>query len=65
MYPRHITDFLLEALQDTPVVYLQGARQVGKSTLVQWIINNHHPARYLTFDDASVQAAAQHDPAGL
>jgi len=35
MHPRHIAPFLVEALSDTPVVVLNGARQTGKSTLVQ------------------------------
>jgi predicted AAA+ superfamily ATPase len=35
MISRHITERILESLADTPVVFLQGARQVGKSTLVQ------------------------------
>jgi predicted AAA+ superfamily ATPase len=32
MYPRHITDHLLAALSDTPVVVLHGPRQAGKSS---------------------------------
>jgi predicted AAA+ superfamily ATPase len=35
MYPRHVLPILLEALQDTPVVLFNGARQTGKSTLAQ------------------------------
>jgi uncharacterized protein len=35
MYPRHALARLTEALADTPVVLLNGARQTGKSTLVQ------------------------------
>jgi len=37
MIKRHITSSLLEALSDTPVVFLTGARQTGKSTLVKAI----------------------------
>jgi predicted AAA+ superfamily ATPase len=65
MLERHIAPSLLEALADTPVVLLHGARQTGKSTLVQWVATEKHPARYLTFDDAGVLAAARHDPAGF
>jgi predicted AAA+ superfamily ATPase len=32
---RNITDQLLQALADTPVVLINGARQTGKNTLVQ------------------------------
>lgn len=65
MYKRNITDGIVEALQDTPVVLLNGARQTGKSTLVQWICHHKHPARYLTLDDMSMLSAATADPAGF
>ena len=35
MIRRHITDHLLQALADTPAALVNGARQTGKSTLVQ------------------------------
>ena len=50
------------ALGDTPVVFLAGARQTGKSTLVQSL---GPEASYRTFDDLSVLAAAQADPEGF
>lgn len=56
---------LREALQDTPVVLLNGARQVGKSTLVRSGVFGGNEARYLTLDDAGVLAAAEGDPAGF
>ena len=65
MFPRHVSSRLLEALADTPVVLLHGARQTGKSTLVQEIVSTAHPARYLTFDDTGVLSAATADPAGF
>lgn len=58
MYPRFLTDRLLEALQDTPVVLSAGARQVGKSTLVRRLGHG----RYLTLDDPLVLASAQQTP---
>lgn len=66
MYPRHIAPLLIEALSDTPVVLVNGARQSGKSTLVQ----GHLPLsgalrQYLTLDDAVVLNAARSDPAGF
>lgn len=63
MLRRNLTPALLEALADTPVVLVNGARQVGKSTLVQSL--EGHPGRYLTLDDATVLAAASRDPAGF
>ena len=65
MYARHITPRLLAALSDTPIVVLQGARQTGKSTLTQTLAASAHPASYLSFDNISVLAAAQHDPPGF
>jgi predicted AAA+ superfamily ATPase len=62
---RHATEPLLDALADTPVVLLHGARQTGKSTLCQWIAAEKHPARYLTLDDAALLAAARGDPTGF
>lgn len=54
-----------EALRDTPVVLLNGARQTGKSTLVRSGMLENRGARYLTLDDAGVLAAAEADPAGF
>ncbi len=62
MIHRNITAKLLEALADSPVVLLTGARQTGKSTLVQALAQKEFPARYLTLDDATVLAAAREDP---
>lgn len=64
MYPRHIVSSLTEALADTPVVLLNGARQTGKSTLVQALASSNS-YRYLTLDDQAVLAAAKYDPAGF
>jgi uncharacterized protein len=65
MIKRNITSRLLDALSDTPVVLLNGARQTGKSTLVKTITEHSHPARYITLDDATVLAAVKQDPAGF
>lgn len=65
MIYRHITPVILESLADSPVVLINGARQTGKSTISQWLGTESHPARYLTFDDATVLAAAQADPSGF
>lgn len=65
MIRRHITPRLRDALADSPVVLLNGARQTGKSTLAQQVAATDHPARYVTLDDATLLAAAQDDPAGF
>ena len=62
MIQRKIKSKLLEALTDSPVVLIHGARQTGKSTLVKHIAENDYPAKYLTFDDAGILSAAQNNP---
>ena len=64
MIPRHSIVGLREALGDTPVVYLQGARQTGKSTLAKSFAEQRS-ASYLTLDTAAVLAAATDDPDGF
>jgi uncharacterized protein len=58
---RGLAASLATALSDSPVVFLQGARQVGKSTLVQALPRR----RYLTLDDATLLAAANSNPQGF
>lgn len=65
MIARNITDRVLEGLEDSPVLLLVGARQVGKSTLAQKIASDYRKARYLTLDDAVVLSAARSDAAGF
>lgn len=65
MLERHIRARVEEALQDTRVVAVLGARQVGKSTLVKAIADEHLGARVMTFDDQVTRAAAQDDPTGF
>jgi predicted AAA+ superfamily ATPase len=65
MIHRHITDQVKEALTDTPAVLVNGARQTGKSTLVQSEDLGEQDRQYLTFDDPGVLAAAKGDPNGF
>lgn len=64
MHSRHLVPLLLEALEDTPVVYLRGARQCGKSTLMQQLADLGHASEYRTLDDGAELAAATRDPDG-
>lgn len=62
MLSRNIQEFTIDALKDSPVVLISGARQTGKSTLVQMLRPNR---RHLTLDDPAVLAAAKTDPFGF
>lgn len=65
MYQRNITSKILKALADTPVVFIRGARQTGKSTLVQKIAHDHYAAHYVSLDNAAALSSALSDPAGF
>lgn len=66
MYDRHIAKALIEALHDTPVIVLNGARQTGKSTLCQQLIDQGaFKAQMVTLDDLATLAAAQGNPLGF
>ncbi|MCX5847361.1 MAG: AAA family ATPase [Deltaproteobacteria bacterium] len=59
MIARNITSTILEALSDTPIVFLRGARQTGKTTLVKELARSNHPADYITLDSAGALSAAR------
>ncbi len=65
MIQRRLQYDLLRALKDTPVLFVNGPRQSGKSTLVKALAEHAHPAEYITFDEAPALAGAQADPAGF
>lgn len=59
---RHLLPRIRSALDDTPVVFLQGPRQCGKSTLARELGEREGLGRtYLTLDDGAVFAAARGD----
>lgn len=63
MYPRYATRNVKEALTDTPVVFVMGPRQVGKTTLVKSLISDEW--EYITFDDQAQFEIAKADPVGF
>lgn len=58
---RHVAPALTVALTDTPIVVIQGARQVGKSTLLAENLA-HIRSRHISLDDPVAHAAAVADP---
>src|SRR3972149_1436701 len=65
MIPRHAAARLRKALADRPVVFLQRARQTGKTTLACALAAAAPPARYVSFDTLTTLSAARGDPAGF
>lgn len=65
MFRRHLDPKVREALKDTPVVVLTGARQTGKSTLARGLIGPAFPAEYVTLDNLAARSAAQSDAHGF
>lgn len=63
-YARHIEPRLKEALEDSPAVLIQGARQCGKTTLARMV---GEPAGYAyrSFDDEDTRSFAETDPIGF
>ena len=78
LHPRLIEPRFIEALEDSPVVLIQGPRQCGKTTFAQMVCSPeslpgsaglHHPGSlgysYLNFDNDVVRAGALADPMGF
>lgn len=63
---RHAQSAIEAALADTRVIVVLGARQVGKSTLLEQVAAAERAGRVvLTLDDQAVRTAASTDPAGF
>ena len=61
---RNIENRVMEAFEDTPVILIQGARQVGKSTLIKMITDKTNCTK-VTLDNEEVLIAAERDPIGF
>jgi uncharacterized protein len=62
--PRLVFDRVVEALEDTRIVAVQGARQVGKSTLAEHIMTGRDGV-LVTLDDPATRTFAMTDPVGF
>lgn len=67
MYPRYSEINVKEALSDTPVVFIMGPRQAGKTTLVKSLMVEMGSENwtYITLDDQAQFEIAQADPVGF
>ena len=63
-YQRHASSVVSEHLAHFPAVLIEGARQVGKSTLAKTLFKEGE-SRYLTLDDIATRDAAIADPTGF
>lgn len=61
MLPRFARELVEQTLADTPITVLQGARQVGKSTLARQVLAGRD-AQLLSLDTTAVYEAAKADP---
>lgn len=61
---RAIEPLVMDALADTPVVVVNGARQVGKTTLIH-ALPYTGSYEFVTLDDEATREAAQLDPRGF
>jgi hypothetical protein len=65
IYDRNVRDLVVEALEDTRLVFVTCARQVGKTTLTREISSSAHPMRALTLEDQATRDGANSDPTGF
>jgi predicted AAA+ superfamily ATPase len=63
--PRHATALVAEALADTRVVLVNGARQAGKSTLTRLAAADRAGTVTRLLDDPATLRAAEDDPTGF
>lgn len=64
LIPRHALGWASELLDTFPAVVVQGARQVGKSTFAELLVEDRS-AVLVTLDDEGPRAAAAEDPAAF
>lgn len=65
LIPRHAESLVDEALADTRVVLVNGARQTGKSTLTRLVAGQRDEAIIRLLDDPATLRAAKDDPTGF
>ncbi len=64
-YYRTLESNIKRDVQVFPVVFINGPRQAGKSTLTKHLSQSFIEADYVTFDNINVRSAAEKDPEGF
>jgi predicted AAA+ superfamily ATPase len=59
---RHIASVAIDYLHHFPIVFIEGGRQVGKSTLAKALTDSDQDAVHVNFDDPVVLDAATENP---
>ncbi len=59
---RQLQPYILDALKSFPVVYINGPRQAGKTTLVKELLATDFKSKFITFDDGLERSAAMRNP---
>ena len=62
LIPRNLKTSLLEAAKYSPVILVNGARQTGKSTLVQGLFPPENRPQYISLDNISMLDIARNSP---
>lgn len=62
LVPRHAESLVTEALEDTRVILINGARQAGKSTLTRLVATTRSDTVVRLLDDGATLRAAKDDP---
>lgn len=67
LFSRLVKPLVSESLDHARIVFVAGARQVGKTTLVTDVTRpgGDHPMRFVTLDDRAAREAARDDAAGF
>lgn len=61
-YARNTNNEITNSLKELPIVFINGARQTGKSTLVEHLLATKYSSNYISLDDLSNLSAATKDP---
>jgi len=59
---RNLEEIIVKSLQTFSCIYINGPRQVGKTTLVRRVAQEYLDAEYITFDDPFMLAKAKESP---